>query len=163
MARGGSVWLDCTLGTGGLWCRRRHVKPLPKTDHSLLLRTNFSEHAGWTALCEAIRRPSEDGFTASIDGVSDPDYDALTIEQLVVLCPKGGDRRFAFIADTSTFTDSERPILVVDLNDEPGRTFRVIPSEIWGVENNLSIANMDFREFAESVDPDGVFRGFPQR
>ena len=30
-------------------------------------------------------------------------------------------------------------------------------------ENNLSIANMDFREFAESVDPDGVFRGFPQR
>ena len=140
-----------------------HVKPLPKTDHSLLLRTNFSEDAGWTALCEAIRRPSEDGFTASIDGVSDPDYDALTIEQLVVLCPKGGDRRFAFIADTSTFTDSERPILVVDLNDEPGRTFRVIPSEIWGVENNLSIANMDFREFAESVDPDGVFRGFPQR
>ena len=139
------------------------MKPLPKTDHSLLLRTNFSEHAGWTALCEAIRRPSADGFMASIDGVSDPDYDALTIEQLVVLCPKGGDRRFAFIADRSTFTDSERPILVVDLNDEPGRAFRVIPSEMWGVENNLSIANMDFREFAESVDPDGVFRGFPQR
>ena len=139
------------------------MKPLPKTDHSLLLRTNFSEHAGWTALCEAIRRPSEDGFTASIDGVSDPDYDGLTIEQLVVLCPKGGDRRFAFVADRSTFTDSERPILVVDLNDEPGRTFRVILSEIWGVENNLSIANMDFREFAECVDPDGVFRGFSQR
>jgi hypothetical protein len=139
------------------------VKPLPKTDHSLLLRTNFSEDASWTALCEAIRRPSEDGFTASIDGVSDPDYDGLTIEQLVVLCPKGGDRRFAFVADRSTFTDSERPILVVDLNDEPGRTFRVILSEIWGVENNLSIANMDFREFAECVDPDGVFRGFSQR
>jgi hypothetical protein len=31
-----------------------------------------------------------------------------------------------------------------------------------GVENNLSLVNMDFVEFAESVDPDGVFRGFPQ-
>jgi hypothetical protein len=29
------------------------------------------------------------------------------------------------------------------------------------IENNLSLANMDFEEFAEAVDPDGVFRGFP--
>jgi len=28
------------------------------------------------------------------------------------------------------------------------------------VENNLSLANMDFEEFADSVDADGVFRGF---
>jgi hypothetical protein len=28
------------------------------------------------------------------------------------------------------------------------------------VENNLSIANMDFIDFAESVDEDGIFRGF---
>jgi hypothetical protein len=138
------------------------VKPLPKTDHSLLLRTDFSDDAAWASLCEAIRRPSEDGFTASIDGVSDVDYDGLTIAQLIVLSPQGSDRRFAFIADRSTFADRERPILVVDLHDEPGRMFRVIPREMWGVENNLAIANMDFREFAESVDPDGVFRGFPQ-
>ena len=50
----------------------------------------------------------------------------------------------------------------MDLLGEPGRTFRVIPSEIWGVENNLSIANMGFEEFADAVDSDGVFRGFPQ-
>ena len=47
--------------------------------------------------------------------------------------------------------------------DEPGRTFRVIPSEMWSVENNLSIANMDFAEFADAVDEDGVFRGFPEK
>jgi len=29
------------------------------------------------------------------------------------------------------------------------------------VENNLSIANMDFSEFADNVDKDGIFRGFP--
>jgi hypothetical protein len=47
------------------------------------------------------------------------------------------------------------------LPDEPGRGFRVVPAELWGVENNLSIANMDFAEFAHHADPDGVFRGFP--
>jgi hypothetical protein len=44
--------------------------------------------------------------------------------------------------------------------DEPGRTFRVIPREIWSVENNLSISNMDYHEFADNIDSDGVFRGF---
>ena len=29
------------------------------------------------------------------------------------------------------------------------------------IEANLSIANMDFGEFAGSVGADGVFRGFP--
>lgn len=29
-----------------------------------------------------------------------------------------------------------------------------------GVENNLSLANMGFEEFADAVDEDGVFRGF---
>jgi hypothetical protein len=48
------------------------------------------------------------------------------------------------------------------LYEEPGRTFRVIPSEMWSVENNLSVANMDFYEFADNVDLDGVFRGFPE-
>lgn len=33
---------------------------------------------------------------------------------------------------------------------------RVIP----GIHANLSIADMDFGEFAESADADGVFRGF---
>jgi hypothetical protein len=31
---------------------------------------------------------------------------------------------------------------------------------MWGVENNLTIANMDFDDFAGAVQADGVFRGF---
>jgi hypothetical protein len=50
--------------------------------------------------------------------------------------------------------------LVVDLFEEPGRTFRAVPSAIQSIENNLSIANMDFWEFADNVDAAGVFRGF---
>jgi hypothetical protein len=30
------------------------------------------------------------------------------------------------------------------------------PSELWAVENNLNIANMDWQEFAAAVDEDGV-------
>jgi hypothetical protein len=33
---------------------------------------------------------------------------------------------------------------------------------MWGVENNLSVSNMGFEEFADKVDQDGVFRGFPE-
>jgi hypothetical protein len=50
----------------------------------------------------------------------------------------------------------------VDLYTEPECEFRAIPSQIQGIENNLSIANMDFAEFTDSVDEDGVFRGFPR-
>jgi hypothetical protein len=72
-----------------------------------------------------------------------------------------GFRTFLFIIDRVTITDPEMPIVALDMHEEPGRWFRVLPGRIWSVENNLSLANMDFREFADSTDPDGVFRGFP--
>jgi hypothetical protein len=50
--------------------------------------------------------------------------------------------------------------IVVDLYENSGSEFRAIPSMIQGIENNLSIANMDFEEFANAVDESGVFRGF---
>ena len=93
--------------------------------------------------------------------VSDPTFDGLTVTELISLAQRGPYRTFLFVVDHVTLTDPEHPILVLDLADEPGRTFRVVPSEMWGIENNLSIANMDFAEFAESTDADGVFRGFP--
>ena len=51
------------------------------------------------------------------------------------------------------------PVLCLDAS-APERTIRVIPSELWSVENNLSLANMDFEEFAAAAGTEGVFRGF---
>ncbi|MFN8515091.1 MAG: hypothetical protein U0841_21405 [Chloroflexia bacterium] len=48
------------------------------------------------------------------------------------------------------------------MHDERGRAFRAILPELWAIDANLSISNMDFFEFADSVDSDGIFRGFPQ-
>ncbi|XUL88204.1 DUF6924 domain-containing protein [Streptomyces galilaeus] len=62
------------------------------------------------------------------------------------------------LADSATAASTERPLLVVDLVAE--RCVRVAAAELWSIENNLSGANMDFDEFADAVDDDGVFRGF---
>jgi hypothetical protein len=136
------------------------VQQLPKTDNALVLRTDFSDDAAWSSICTAIRQPVGQ-FQANLDFVSDPQYDGLTVQQLLTLVPQGSDRTFVFLVDRVALTHPDQPILVVDLCDEPGRTFRVIPSEMWSIENNLSIANMDFAEFADSADQDAIFRGFP--
>ena len=41
-----------------------------------------------------------------------------------------------------------------------GATFRVVPSEMWSVQNNLTISNMDREDLAGNVDGEGIFRGF---
>lgn len=137
------------------------MKALPRTENSLVLRTDFSSDAAWEAVCSEIREPVGE-FRAYVDCVSDTSYAGLNAGEVVALASKVEDRTFLFVVDGLTITDREHPVLVIDLYNEPGRTFRVVPREIWGVENNLSVANMDFEEFAQSTDPDGVFRGFPE-
>jgi hypothetical protein len=132
---------------------------VPSTENSLVLRTDFSDEKAWDALCVAIQEPVGE-FRAYVSLVSDPAFDGATLDQITRLAADAG-HSFVFVVDRIALTDPEHPVLVVDLVDEPGRSFRVIPSEAWGVENNLSIANMDFVEFADAVDEDGVFRGFP--
>lgn len=107
-----------------------------------------------------IREPVGE-FRAYVDFVSDKNFEGLTAEQLAS-ASQASYRSFAFIADDIAILGTDHAILVVDLQHEPGRTFRVIPSEMWGVENNLSVSNMGFEEFADAVDTDGVFRGFPE-
>lgn len=138
------------------------VPKLPKTEESLVLRTDFSNDTAWEMVCAAIRAPvTWRGlqFQAYVECVSDRAFEGVTPEQLASIQT---DYSFVFLVDSTTITHPEHPILVVDLFEEPGRAFRVIPSEAWGVENNLSIANMDFIDFVDTVDDDGVFRGFEE-
>lgn len=134
---------------------------LPDVNEALVVRTDFSDEAAWISVCREIETPVE-GFQAAVRFVSDPAFEGRSNDDLLAAGSRGPYRSFLFIVDAETLQVPEHPILVLDLESEPGRTFRVIPREMWGVENNLSIANMDFSEFADSVDPDGVFRGFPE-
>lgn len=136
------------------------MKELPDSKDSLVVRTDFSDEAAWARICSEIESPVGE-FRAYVTFVSDPDFDGLSVSALTSLSQRGPYRSFMFVVDRFSLTDAEHPILVLDLAGEPGRTFRVVTSEMWSVENNLSISNMDFSDFADSADADGVFRGFP--
>lgn len=66
-----------------------------------------------------------------------------------------------FIADSTTLTRTDHPVLVLDLLEEDRRPFRCIPAELRGIGNNLNIADMDWAEFADTADENSVFRGLP--
>ena len=154
-----TICVNITLTNSAVSTSGAAMKNIPKTENfSLVLRTDFSDNSAWESICAAIQEPVGE-FRAYVDCLSDPEYDGLTAEQLATLIPRGSPT-FAFIVDRVALTHPEHPILVVDLFHEPGRTFRVIPSKMQSVQNNLEISNMDFDEFAEDADKDGIFRGF---
>jgi hypothetical protein len=137
------------------------MKKIPTTNDVLVLRTDFSDEKTWKSICKSIKTPEpENGFLPNVEFHSDKKYEGLKTNQLLSLLPDDYEHPILFIVDDQSMSNREHSILCIDLIDEPGKHFRVIPSEVWGVENNLSEANMDFIDFADSVDKDGVFRGF---
>nr|WP_148085212.1 hypothetical protein [Streptomyces sp. 2132.2] len=69
---------------------------------------------------------------------------------------------YMFLAGAATMRDSDHSLLAVDLTDEPGRRFRVPARWFPDISANLSIANMDFAEYADAADGSGTFRGFDE-
>ena len=102
------------------------------------------------------------GFRANVEFLDDVAYADLTKSQLLELLPSDYDHTLLIVADKNAISLPDHPLLIIDLYEGSGNEFRALPSRIQGIENNLSIANMDFEEFAGSVDEDGVFRGFPK-
>jgi hypothetical protein len=137
------------------------MKPLPQSQAALVIRTDFSDQEAWDAIGAAILQLTKEGFGAQVDFVDDAGYRGATKEQLLDLVPEGEERPFfLMIVDAVTVRSPEHPVLVVDLWREPGREFRAVPAAVQAIENNLSIANINFADFADAVDEDGIFRGF---
>jgi len=137
------------------------MKQIPKTKDALVLRTDFSDQAAWETICAIIRQPVGD-FYAYVEFLDDVEYRDVTEEQLLGLVPKDYNHSFLVVVDRTAISQRDFPLLIVGLYDGSGREFRALPSQIQSIENNLSIANMDFEEFAGSVDESDVFRGFPE-
>ena len=130
-------------------------------DSSPVVRTWFGDDEQWASLRRAVGSRGE--FIAPVHFVDDRAFDGLTPDVLATMAGERPDGPlFLILADEAAMASDECPLLVVDLFDQPGRFFRVIASELWGVASNLPIANMDWEDFAESADADGVFRGFPR-
>ena len=139
----------------------RPMKNLPSTSASPLLRTDFTDQAAWDAICDEIGTPSPEGFQAHVEPIDDQAFDGLTMQQILRAVPDGYPHTFIIVADRVAMAAGDRTLLVINLYEEgAGQHFRAVMSAMWGVENNLSLANMDFEEFADAVDSTGVHRGF---
>ncbi|WP_129843072.1 hypothetical protein [Streptomyces sp. RFCAC02] len=154
------------------------MKNLPETEHTRLVRTDFSDEPAWQALRAAIGTPNRDGSLAYLHVVDDPAYSGSTPEQLISASP---DTEMLIVADRTTLTTPGMPLLAVhpfdedDEDDEeefdedddgpkPGHgELRVIPEALPSLENNISIGNMDWESFVNGAEDDGVFRGFARR
>ncbi|MER6167624.1 DUF6924 domain-containing protein [Streptomyces violaceorubidus] len=155
---------------------------LPQSEDTLLIRTDFSDEAAWQALRVAVTTPAEDeadddddedGFLAMLHIVDEPAYEGLTTQEIVALAPEDDD--LLIVADQRAMTDPEMPLLAIHLrapddededaegeDERRGTTdeLRVVARELWSLENNIAMANMDWEEFVEAAEDDGVFRGF---
>jgi hypothetical protein len=126
-----------------------------------VIRTDFSDPDAWAAIRRTITAPiAPYGFLADVRFVDDRANDGRTVDDLVRGFGDEPSDTYVIVADRTTFEHPEHPLIVVDLFEEIGRTFRALPAQIQSVENNLSLANMDFEDFSGSVDQDGIFRGF---
>jgi hypothetical protein len=148
-------------------------------DATPLIRTDFHDEAAWKKVVELVSTtPDEVGNTAEVAPIADRHYEgidpaALADEVVAADLMQG----YAILADGRSMAEAgqggEVTVVYVDLSPYaadpedaelfetfPGRAFRCVVTEVAGIEVNLSIANMDFHEFADNVGPDGVFRGF---
>ncbi len=137
---------------------------LPETEQPLVLRTDYSDQAAWEKIVATIQEPVSPyagmDFYANVDFMDDVSYANLTRKQLFECVPQEYVHSFIIIVDDVAISGQEHLLLIVDLADETHREFRSLLSQIQSIENNLSIGNMGFEEFADAVGDDGVFRGF---
>ncbi|WP_041289742.1 DUF6924 domain-containing protein [Kribbella flavida] len=133
---------------------------LPSSELSLLVRTDFTDNAAWQRVRSAALAESVDGFSAYVTVIDERAYDGASWEDVRQAAMAGGEHAAVlFIADQSALGE-DHPIQAVDLSGASRAPFRCIARELWSVDNNLNLANMDWDEFADNTDADGVFRGF---
>ncbi len=77
--------------------------------------------------------------------------------------PHEYERPVVFVVAAVTASSPEHPVLTIGLNErDAAEPFRVVPGGLRSIENHLSLANMDFLEYADEAHRgDGVFCGFP--
>ena len=124
-----------------------------------LLRTDHTRPDRWAALLACIETPTDAGFQAYVAVLTDPELEGLT-EQEIRRLPRANDAgSFVLVADVRAQADDDFPILVMDISGRGRPSFRVACKCLWAVQNNLSLANMDWEEFSGATDTDGVYRG----
>ena len=145
-------------------------------DRTPLIRTDFSSDEAWQHVVDSVTKESDlasgDRYTPNVQPVSDRGFENATPETLAEAWPRD-IHGYVMLADTQSVREaksgSDLTVVFVDLYAEEedeelgevfGSSFRCATSAVASIEVNLSIANVDFSEFADSAGDDGVVRGF---
>lgn len=131
---------------------------IPPAGNAPLIRTDFSNRAAWEKLVAETQKPSPDDFLPCLQIIDDARFEGASANQIGIAA-RGTNHAVVFIADEVTMGNGDLSVLCLKTS-APEQRFRVIPSELWAVENNLSLGNMDFDDFADAIGEDGVYRGF---
>ncbi|MFC8176312.1 DUF6924 domain-containing protein [Streptomyces sp. NPDC057235] len=134
--------------------------PQPDDLTSLVLRTDFGDEGAWDSVRTALDAADEYPHATYVSELRFADVGVQTLTAEEAAADEDEQIVYMFLADATTMEDPGHPLLAVDLSDEPGRTFRVPARWFPDISANLSIANMDFAEFADAADESGTFRGF---
>jgi len=112
------------------------MKPIPNTEHALVLRTDFSNQNAWDSICAAIRRPNDAyHFIAYVDFMDDEGYSGINKEQLLTLITENYNHSFIIIIDETTISHPDHPLLIIDLIDDgTGNEFRALPAQVQAIE-----------------------------
>jgi hypothetical protein len=142
-----------------------------------LFRTDFSSDDAWHRVVDEVTKESglDDGdrYAPNIEPILDRGFESTTPEALAAVWPRES-HGYVMLAEQRSVTEAaaggDLTVVFVDLyaDDEDeeefgevfGRAFRCEVGEVDSIEVNLSLANMDFSDFANAVDDDGEFGGF---
>lgn len=124
---------------------------LPESDFSPFLRTDFTDDQAWQSLLDEV---GGDWVTV----LADPGHRGLSVPDLMALVPDGSRYPVLVVADDVTFSASGRPLLLIDLREEPGRMFRAVPDAARSAIGNLAIQNQSFEDYLSVLDESGVYR-----
>jgi hypothetical protein len=109
------------------------------TENPAVIRTDFDNQEAWDTICVLIRAPVHEGdntFYAYVDFVEDVQYRNQTVEDLLRASAHDYKHSFLFVVDRGALSRTDFPVLVVHLLESRGRTFRTIPAQVQGIENN---------------------------
>jgi hypothetical protein len=113
----------------------------------LMVRTDFADEAAWqaTVALTANRGPRY----CEMQTCDDPAYAGLTPLQLEALAYPVEDLEYLAIADAQTMRDPNHAVLIMGLLEEPGRTFRCVPSKLVLIDVDLFFGSRDLASWAD--------------
>ena len=128
-----------------------------------IIRIDFSDDTSWEAMKYEINKSSFYMQSASVHYVSDKYNESLLPGELVAKYKSNQKIDDIYIYDSQSTKDGSILIIALDPIVDCPNSIRITPEKLAMYDVNSSLGNMDFIDFAQSIDSDGIFREFSEQ